>query len=69
MQITVQFPRDEMVEAVAEGMRRGFIQALASSDRDDHELICNAIREGVTEAFSKMLSNGFADDLLERAPT
>jgi hypothetical protein len=51
--------RDDMMEAVTEGVRHAFRDALTSGGRFDlpHELVCDAIRKGVAEAIWRVATN------------
>lgn len=51
--------RDDMMEAVADGVRRAFAAALTRDGYFDmpHELLCDAIRKGVADAVWRIATN------------
>jgi uncharacterized protein YggE len=62
MQITVQIPNDETVQAVADGISK--VLDIEFDERPPHRVITDAIRDGVAQAISQKLSKKWGDDLI-----
>jgi hypothetical protein len=62
MQITVQIPNDEMMQAVADGISK--VLDVEWEDRRPHQIISDAIRDGVAKAISQKLSPKWGDELI-----
>lgn len=63
MQITVQIPNDEMMQAVADSI--GKVLESEYDDRKPCEIIRDAIRDGVAKAISERLSKNWGSELIK----
>lgn len=63
MQINVQIPKDEMVQAVVDGITKVLNHDF--DPREPYQVISDAIRDGVAKAISEKLSKRWGDDLIE----
>jgi hypothetical protein len=65
MNTTQVLSTPEMATAIAEGIQKGFVDALSQGYREPREWICDAIRLGVKEAITDFLDGYSVLDALK----